>query len=110
MMGVRGWGFSRFGWYDTKMDLATPPPGFSYILFERVNPEANENRFYYISFQPTLVDSGAVVILYGRKGEGQRVRLKAFDSLALAWPTIRRAIRTRLRRGYRVVAPAEFCH
>jgi predicted DNA-binding WGR domain protein len=85
-----------------------PPPGFSYLLFDRVNPEANENRFYRIGWQPTLVDASAVVVHYGRKGESQRSLAKPFDSLEEAWPTIRRAIRRRLSHGYRIVEPAEY--
>jgi predicted DNA-binding WGR domain protein len=82
----------------------TPPEQFQAIGFERVNPERNEQRYYYISWQPTLIDDGAVVRIYGRKGGGQQVPTPTpFNSLAEAWPTIRKHIHTRLRHGYRVV-------
>lgn len=86
----------------------TPPPGFSYILFDRVNPEKNEDRYYRIGWQPTLVDVSAVVIHYGRKGETQHSLARPFKSLEEAWPTIQRAIRRRLSHGYRIVEPPEY--
>lgn len=81
----------------------TPPATFRYALFERVNPEQNEARFYYLAWQPTLVDAGAVVRLWGRKGASQRELATPFETPDEAWPMLRRLIRTRLRRGYRVV-------
>ena len=54
-------------------DWEKPPLGFRYILFERVNPERNEARFYYLSWQPTLIHSNAVVRLYGCKSEMERL-------------------------------------
>jgi predicted DNA-binding WGR domain protein len=72
-------------------------------LFERVNPNRNEVRFYYLAWQPTLFDAGAVVRLWGRKGESQTELATPFETLAEAWPTLRRLIRTRLRRGYRLI-------
>ncbi len=88
------------------MNLSTPPPDFKYILFERVNPERNEQRFYCLAYLPTLIGP-AVVRIYGRKDGAQQVVLPApFDSLESAWPFIRKHIRARLRRGYRVVSTA----
>ena len=82
----------------------TPPAGFQAIHFERINPERNEQRYYYIGWQPTLTDEGAVVRIYGRKGGGQRILTPTpFKSLTAAWPTLRSHIRTRLRHGYRIV-------
>jgi predicted DNA-binding WGR domain protein len=81
----------------------TPPAAFEYILFERVNPERNESRYYYLSLQPTLFDSLAVIRVYGRKGQSQReVTPTPVSDLADAWPLIRRVIRTRLRHGYKI--------
>jgi predicted DNA-binding WGR domain protein len=85
-----------------------PPENFSYILFERVDPARNEQRFYYLAYLPTLVGP-AVVRVYGRKNGAQRVVAPLhFASLAEAWPTLRKHIRTRLRHGYRVVGPAAY--
>jgi hypothetical protein len=44
-----------------------PLLNFRYMLFERVDLERNEARFYYLSWQPTLIHSNAVVRLCGRK-------------------------------------------
>ena len=92
------------------MNWETPPAGFRYILFERVNRERNEERYYYLAWQSTLIHANAVVRLYGRKGETQRlVTPQPFNSLAEAWPLIRAIIKTRLRHGYRVIEPQEYC-
>jgi predicted DNA-binding WGR domain protein len=89
------------------MDVDALLPGFTYLLFERINPAKNEARFYYLAWEPTLFDAGAVVRIYGRKGGRRRVMAPAaFASLGEAWPLIRSLIRRRLRHGYRLVAPA----
>ena len=82
------------------------PASFRYALFERVNPARNERRFYYVSWQATLFNEGAVVRLWGRKGETQRELATPFPTLDEAWPLLRRVLRRRLRRGYRVVEAA----
>ena len=88
----------------------TPPTEFSYILFERVNPVENVERYYYLAWLPTLLHNHAVVRMYGRKGQTQRmVTPQPFDSLDEAWPLIRTIIKTRLRHGYRVVQPVAYC-
>ncbi|MCB0192100.1 MAG: hypothetical protein KDJ65_09160 [Anaerolineae bacterium] len=87
---------------------ASPPANFRYLLFERVNPKRNEDRFYYLGFMSAL-EGLAIVRIYGRKGERQRVLPPLlFDSLEEAWPTLRRCIQTRLRRNYSIVQPHEF--
>ncbi len=79
------------------------PEGFRFVLFDRTDPPMNASRYYLIGWLPTLLDDGAVVMLYGRKGSSQRTRILPFASLEAAWPTIRAAIRTRVRHGYGVV-------
>lgn len=75
------------------------------MIFERVNGVRNEQRWYYLGWQASLLDEGVVVRFYGRKGGFQRqAPLRAFGSLEAAWPFIRQLIRRRLRRGYRIVA------
>lgn len=64
------------------------------------------SRASYLAWQSTLFDVGAVVRLWGRKGETQREMSTPFTTLDEAWPLLRRLIRTRLRRGYRVVETA----
>ncbi len=92
------------------MDWEQPLPDFRYVLFERVDPAKNEARFYYLGRQPTLLDTGAVVRLYGRKNGFQKIITpQPFASLKAAWPLIRSIIKTRLRHDYRVVEPEEYC-
>lgn len=87
-------------------DWDAPPTNFSYILFERVDPLENAKRFYYLSWQPSLFHPKAVVRIYGRKGETQRmITPQPFDSLEAAWPLMRSIIKARLRHGYRVIQP-----
>lgn len=86
------------------MDWQAPPPNFSAVQLERVNPAKNEARFYYLAWQPTLFGGNAVVRMWGRK-RSNRFRLLSmpFPSLAEAWPTIRRLVKTRLRHGYQII-------
>ncbi len=79
-----------------------PPAGFDYILFERINPANNEDRFYYLGWQQDLLGEWAMVRVYGQRGSRQQVRITPFPSLVQAWPVIRSHIRTRLRHGYRI--------
>ncbi|MCB0169343.1 MAG: WGR domain-containing protein [Anaerolineae bacterium] len=80
------------------------PKKFISILFERVCPEKNENKFYWLAWQPTLIDDWAVVRMHGRKDGFQRVLSPTpFRSLAEAWPVIKRTIRARVQRGYTIV-------
>ena len=88
------------------LNIEGVPTEFRYVLFERVNPTRNESRFYYLAWQSTLFDAGAVERLWGRKGETQREMATPYTTLDEAWPLLRRLIRTRLRRGYRVVKTA----
>jgi predicted DNA-binding WGR domain protein len=95
-----------FTW-TLSMDVDALRPGFTYLLLERVDSKKNENRFYYLAWQPSLFDHGAVLRMYGRK-DGQRRTLNPlpYPSLADAWPSIRSLIRRRLRNGYRIKEPA----
>jgi hypothetical protein len=56
------------------MDVDALRPGFTYLLLERVDLEKNENRFYYLAWQPSLFDQGVVMRMYGRK-DGPRRKL-----------------------------------
>jgi predicted DNA-binding WGR domain protein len=91
------------------MDWENPPPGFRYVLFERINPHKNMRRFYYVGYHSTLIDEAAVVRLWGRIG-GQQKHLspQPFASLEEAWPLLRSIIRARLRHGYAIVLPERF--
>ena len=83
-----------------------PPADFGQVRFDRTDLAANARRFYQVSWEPTLLEDGAVVRTYGRKGRWKRVAVTPFPSLEAAWPFIRATIRTRLRHGYRVISQA----
>ena len=88
------------------MDVEVLREGFTTLLFERVNREENEARFYYLAWQSTLFAHGAVVRIYGRKGGRRRIMPPVpYPSLDDAWPMIRALIRRRLRHGYHLVTP-----
>lgn len=88
---------------DSHAAWQEPPEDFRYILFERIDPEDNAYRYYYISWQQTLFGWG-IVRFWGRKGETQQTRIDHFDSLVQAWPTIRGHIRDRINHGYHIVS------
>jgi len=95
---------SEVGGASESVDVETLREGFTHAVFERVRPERNEARFYYLAWQRTLFDGCAVVRVHGRKGSWQRfLPPLPFDSLEEAWPTIRAVAKRRLRRGYRLV-------
>lgn len=54
------------------------------MMNERTDPAANARRYYQVSWEPTLLDDGAVVRTYGRKGRWKRVAITPFLSLDLA--------------------------
>ncbi len=95
------------------MNWNSPIAGFQYVLFERIVPEKNEHRYYYLAWWPTLFGM-AVVRMYGRRGRSQRVLSEPFETLEAAWPFIRKHAKRRLRNGYRLVrvekhpSPASF--
>lgn len=79
---------------------------FTYALLARVDDTANVNRFYYLAWQPTLLESGAVIRCYGRRdGACRRMVPLPFASFAEAWPLIGAILRLRFKHGYRLVAP-----
>ena len=52
---------------------------------------------------PTLLHERAVVRMFDRKGETQRMLTpQGFDSLEVAWPLMHSIIKARLWHGYRV--------
>lgn len=90
------------------MEIDALRPNFTYLSLERINPDRNELRFYYLAWQPSLFAEGAVVRSYGRK-DGQRRILAPlpYPSLDAAWSLIRSIIRLHLQHGYRIVEPQD---
>jgi predicted DNA-binding WGR domain protein len=85
------------------MDFEQPPDSFGYVVFDRTADARDARRFYMIAWQSTLLDDGAVVRTFGRKGRWKRVLTTPFPSLQAAWPFIRATVKTRLRHRYRIV-------
>ncbi len=94
--------------YSAGMEMTIDiPEDFRYILFEKTDRKQNIARFYYLAWQATLLDTGAVVRLYGRKGGWQRMLAPLpFASLRDARPMLNALIKRRLKRGYRVMSTA----
>ncbi len=87
------------------MDVDTVRPGFTYLLFKRVNHAKNEFRFYSLAWQPSWFDEGAVVRMFGREDDQWRtLNPLLYAALSDAWPLLRSLIR--LRHGYRICEPA----
>ncbi|MBA3530974.1 MAG: WGR domain-containing protein [Ardenticatenales bacterium] len=57
------------------------------MLLDRDDPAQNQHRFYEIRWQATLLDAGAVVRTWGRKGGLQRLQVTPFDTLEAAGRT-----------------------
>ncbi|MBA3530651.1 MAG: WGR domain-containing protein [Ardenticatenales bacterium] len=51
-----------------EVDWKTPLPTFQCVLLDREDATQNPHRFYEIRWQATLLDDGAVVRTWGRKG------------------------------------------
>ncbi len=77
---------------------------FRSVRLEKIDGGQNAHRYYQVCFQPTLLDEGAVLRMYGRKGGQQRLLITPATNLVQAWPLIRRTVQRRLQHGYQVVA------
>lgn len=87
------------------IDVEALREGFTFAYFERVDPERNARRYYYLAWQESALGEWCVVRIRGRLGgQEQRLPLQPFPDLAAAWPMIRATIRRRLRHGYRLLA------
>ena len=90
------------------MNWDDPLPDFTFVLFKRWDPMRNIDRFYFVSYQDTLIGP-AVVRVWGRVGGHQhQLQPTPFPTLNEAWPLIRSVIKARLRHGYVVVAPLDY--
>ena len=98
---------------------ASSPPGVStlacamtetfagfraYVRFEHVDPAENRQRFYDLSWQPTLFGDGALVRTWGRQGQPGTSRATFYPDRACAAAEVRQVVRRRLAHGYRVIA------
>jgi predicted DNA-binding WGR domain protein len=70
--------------------------------FVSVDPAKRRFRFYELRLQETLWGGVALVQVWGRLGTPGRWRASAYPDRAAAEPDVERAVRRRLRRGYRL--------
>jgi len=77
---------------------------FTYLLFKKIDPQQNMDRFYYLAWQRTLLGEGCIVRYYGRNGGQQHVLApESYPNFDRAWPALRKIIQRRLRNGYQIV-------
>jgi predicted DNA-binding WGR domain protein len=74
-----------------------------YIRFVSRDPAKNRNRFYLLSWQPTLDGSAALVCSWGRLGTRGRSRMLCAADQPNAQDVVARIIRRRVQRGYQVI-------
>ena len=74
-----------------------------YIRFVSCDPAKNRNRFYLLSWQPTLDGRAVLISTWGRLGTPGRARVMCYREQADVQDIIAQIIRRRLQRGYRVV-------
>jgi hypothetical protein len=71
------------------MDFEQAPDRFGYVVFDRTDRDADARRFYMIAWQSTLLDDGAVVRTFGRKGRWRRVITTPYHGIAAVTATFR---------------------
>jgi predicted DNA-binding WGR domain protein len=77
----------------------------SWTYLKRVDFSHNVNRWYAVGVQPSLLDAVALVRSWGsREKNYRRVMVQPFDNVEAARGAADRLIRTKLRRGYQIVA------
>ncbi len=74
-----------------------------YIRFVSRDPTKNRNRFYLLSWQPTLDGRLVLVCTWGRLGTRGRSRILCAADQPNAQDIIARIIRRRMQRGYQVI-------
>lgn len=71
--------------------------------FVSVDPATNRYRAYELRWQPALWGGVLLVRTWGRLGARRQAAVSHHPDRASAWPVVERAVRRRLRRGYRLV-------
>ena len=78
---------------------------FHGLLFRKVNPALNQNRYYLLLWQRNLFGQWELLRIWGRAGTNrQRMKGTPYPHLAVAWPEIRRITRLQLRHGYKAIS------
>jgi predicted DNA-binding WGR domain protein len=73
------------------------------VLLHRVRPAANEARFYFVQVSPSLIDSVAVLRVWGRIGGAQRSMITPCPSAEAADKLACQLVQRRLQRGYKLI-------
>jgi predicted DNA-binding WGR domain protein len=79
------------------------PPFAHYARFVSVDPAKNRFRSYELRWQPALWGGVLLVRTWGRLGARRQAAVSHHPDRASARPDVERAVRRRLRRGYRLV-------
>ena len=74
----------------------------AYVRFESRDPEQDRDRYYDLLWQPTLFGEGALVRVWGRRGQSATTRVTTYADRRCAQRAVRQLVRLRLRHGYRV--------
>jgi predicted DNA-binding WGR domain protein len=85
------------------VDEAGGVPFAHFARFESVDPARNRSRGDELRWQPALWGGVLLVRTWGRAGARRRATVRAYPDRASARPDVERAVRRRLRRGYRLV-------
>ena len=67
----------------------------------RIDPDANMARYYCVDIAPTLFGDVSVVRTWGRIGTQGRTSIETLPTLEDAENAASRALRQKMRRGYR---------
>ena len=74
----------------------------AYVRFESRDPNENRDRYYDLLWQPTLFGEGALVRVWGRRGQSATTKVTTYPDRGCAQDDVRQLVRMRLRHGYQV--------
>jgi predicted DNA-binding WGR domain protein len=74
----------------------------AYVRFESRDPNENRDRYYDLLWQPTLFGEGALVRVWGRRGQSATTRVTTYSDRSCAQGAVRQLVQLRLRHGYQV--------
>ncbi|MCL4302959.1 MAG: WGR domain-containing protein [Anaerolineae bacterium] len=77
------------------------------MLLHRIDPAKNMARFYLVEAAPSLLDSFAVLRVWGRIGGAQQHKITPCASAAEAEQLAERLIKRKIKRGYKVAGDSD---
>lgn len=85
-------------------DLAACVLAFtSFLRFESRDPVRHRERYYDVLWQPSFWGDGALVCIWGRRGQPGTVRTRPYPTRDRALPAVLALVRQRLQHGYTLV-------